>query len=69
MEQNDTKLDATKVEVKPNGPLVVHGKLAITDKDGSIILKDRRTSFCRCGVSTNQPFCDGSHKTITFEDN
>lgn len=69
MEQNETKLDATKVEVKLNGPLVVHGNLAITDKDGSIILKDRRTSFCRCGASTNQPFCDGNHKTITFEDN
>ena len=69
MKQIEEHTDATKVEVKPNGPLVVHGKLAITDKDGSIILKDRRTSFCRCGASLNQPFCDGSHKTLTFEDN
>jgi len=69
MKQIEEHTDATKVEVKTNGPLVVHGKLAITDKDGSIILKDRRTSFCRCGASLNQPFCDGSHKTIEFEDN
>lgn len=60
--------EVTKVDVKLNGPLVVHGKLEITNKDGSIILKDRRTSFCRCGASLNQPFCDGAHKTIEFED-
>ena len=22
--------------------------------------------YCTCGESSNQPFCDGSHKTTTF---
>lgn len=69
MKHLEEHTDATKIDIKPNGPLVVHGKLEITDKDGSVILKDRRTSFCRCGASQNQPFCDGAHKEIKFEDN
>lgn len=24
--------------------------------------------LCQCGLSKNQPFCDGSHKLITGED-
>jgi len=23
----------------------------------------RRIAWCQCGLSTNQPYCDGSHKT------
>ena len=58
----------TKITVFANGPLRVHGSLEVTDKDGNIVIKEKGASFCRCGASSNQPFCDGQHKKIGFED-
>lgn len=59
--------DDTKVEVVPNGPLLVRGRLAVTMVNGSTETKDRSTAFCRCGASANKPYCDGSHRTNGFE--
>lgn len=28
--------------------------------------KDKKYYFCTCGRSSNQPFCDGSHKDTEF---
>lgn len=51
----------TKIEVMKNGPLLVLGAVTITHDDGREEQKQKRTAFCRCGQSENQPFCDGSH--------
>ena len=69
---NETKNDKTqtsgvKVNVIANGPLMVHGTISITDKDGNTSVKDKTTAFCRCGASANKPYCDGSHRKINFE--
>lgn len=58
----------TKVEVMPNGPILVYGTLNITNKDGSKEVKNKTTAFCRCGSSNNKPYCDGSHMRIDFKD-
>ncbi len=57
----------TIVEVNPNGPLMVYGNLLIKDSEGNETKKHKVTAFCRCGASSNKPFCDGTHKKIGFE--
>jgi len=56
----------TKVEVLENGPLLVYGTLNVTHKDGKQETKNRTTAFCRCGLSHNKPFCDGTHTKEIF---
>lgn len=59
--------EATKVEVKANGPLLVAGDLVIQNSDGTEEQKTRMTAFCRCGASANKPYCDGAHNEIGFK--
>jgi len=56
----------TKVEVIKNGPLLVHGNLEVTC-NGKSEIKQKMSAFCRCGASSNKPYCDGTHKTNGFE--
>jgi CDGSH-type Zn-finger protein len=53
-----------KIEVKKNGPLRVITEKMEIDIQGKITVKESAASFCRCGKSQNQPFCDGSHKEL-----
>lgn len=63
----ETLADA-KIEVLPNGPLLVYGNLSVKLRDGSVQQKNKVTAFCRCGQSANKPFCDGSHLSVGFAD-
>lgn len=52
----------------PNGPLFVHGEIEVNDRHGETFLVGPRAALCRCGASSNQPFCDLSHKQSGFRD-
>lgn len=56
----------TKVEVLENGPLLVYGTLKVKDAQGKEEVKNKTTAFCRCGASSNKPYCDGAHVKADF---
>ena len=60
---------ATKVTVFNNGPIRLEGDFTIQDPSGKEYGLAGRTviSLCRCGLSTNKPFCDGTHGRQGFE--
>tara|TARA_R110002051_G_scaffold70772_1_gene127495 strand:+ start:59887 stop:60321 length:435 start_codon:yes stop_codon:yes gene_type:complete len=67
MEENELKDQCiTDILVANNGPLKIKGNLQIQLASGEIVTKEGTTGFCRCGVSENKPFCDGSHRKIEF---
>ena len=59
---------AVTIRVRRNGPYVVDGDdVTIVDWDGRRYPVERLpVALCRCGGSTNKPFCDGTHSKIGF---
>jgi len=57
------------ITAKPNGPLRVEGPIKLINSDGKEIDLTGKPaiSLCRCGASTNKPFCDGTHSKIGFQ--
>jgi len=55
-----------KVGRAPNGPLLVSGNLEIVAASGRVAWRGSKCALCRCGASSNKPFCDGSHKAVGF---
>ncbi|WP_084625674.1 CDGSH iron-sulfur domain-containing protein [Salinimicrobium xinjiangense] len=54
----------TKITVNNNGSLIIKGDFEIVDKNGDVYDLGGReqVTLCRCGLSANKPFCDGSHR-------
>jgi len=71
-ETSSKPVTAEKVtfSVMRNGPILAEGKFTVIKPDGSEQEIKSITSFCRCGMSRTQPFCDGTHnKQGFFPDN
>jgi CDGSH-type Zn-finger protein len=47
--------------------LVINGEIELIDGAGNRIETKQATYLCRCGHSSNKPFCNGAHKTASFE--
>ena len=61
--KNKIIMAKTKITVNNNGSLRIESDFEIVDKNGNVYdLAGREAlSLCRCGLSKNKPFCDGSH--------
>lgn len=59
----------TTIRVSKNGSLKIEGEIQLLDAEGRAYdLAGRKAiSLCRCGQSSNKPFCDGSHSRCGFE--
>lgn len=57
-------MSKAKLTVNSNGSLKIEGDFEIVDKEGNAygLMGRELVSLCRCGKSSNKPFCDGSHK-------
>jgi len=44
-----------------DGPLWVRGGIPVYSAEGKLYEVRNRVTLCRCGKSTNKPFCDSSH--------
>jgi CDGSH-type Zn-finger protein len=44
-----------------DGPIWVRGGILVYSSDGKLYEVRNRVTLCRCGKSTNKPFCDSSH--------
>jgi CDGSH-type Zn-finger protein len=56
----------TTVYVRPDGPYVVTGDFSLEARGAPH--DSRSVVLCRCGRSSNKPFCDGSHVRAGFVD-
>jgi len=55
-----------KIEAIENGPYIVSCEVELIDANGTKFPVEKRMALCRCGASTEKPFCDGTHSKIGF---
>lgn len=56
------------IEIRKDGPIRVGGNLTIVAGTGRVAWQGTATALCRCGLSGNKPFCDGSHRREGWTD-
>lgn len=64
-----TESSKPTIRLSANGPLLVEGLQRFANSRGEPIETKKMVALCRCGGSSNKPFCDGTHARIGFTDN
>jgi uncharacterized Fe-S cluster protein YjdI len=56
--------EQTVVKAGNLGPLYLRGNIRLVDGHGRFIADETRVALCRCGASSNKPYCDNSHRLL-----
>jgi len=58
-----------RIDITTDGPYKVTGPIELIGPGGDPVSVPQGGSvfLCRCGGSTNKPFCDGTHSKIGFQ--
>jgi CDGSH-type Zn-finger protein len=79
MKKDETS--GAKIEITKNGPYLVSGSLPLSEqwivtnadgdsldyREGKKFPVQEKCALCRCGHSSNKPFCDGTHAKVKFD--
>ncbi|MFC4548331.1 CDGSH iron-sulfur domain-containing protein [Paenactinomyces guangxiensis] len=60
-------VEKTRIQIMDRGPYIVKGEIELLDAEGNAFATKQQVALCRCGLSENKPFCDGTHRG-KFED-
>jgi uncharacterized Fe-S cluster protein YjdI len=52
------------IRVTADGPLYVRGRVRVENAAGELVTESDAIALCRCGGTSNPPFCDGSHERL-----
>lgn len=63
LELNQTLMIVRRIDES----LLVAGGVEIRNAPGQVIYRSSDAALCRCGGSSNKPFCDGTHEQIGFK--
>ena len=63
-----SKYDDEVIEIIKDGPYIAYNVKLMLNSKGEEMESSSRMSLCRCGHSEDQPFCDGSHMDVDFDD-
>ncbi|VAW77252.1 hypothetical protein MNBD_GAMMA13-114 [hydrothermal vent metagenome] len=55
-----------RIKVRENGPFLCTGEVEVIGVEGATLYQGDNVVLCRCGASSNKPFCDGSHRQSGF---
>jgi len=55
------------INVKPDAMLIIKSPVTIFSRSGQSVTTRNKGALCRCGESSNKPFCNRSHSKCGFK--